>query len=97
MYAWAFEQQAGATGSRKFDSKDCFVPWHLPLKYLADTEQLPCNGVVNEQKRTVELQRYCHLFGKGELEELFLQFEGISVSRSYYDQSNWCVVLAKAL
>lgn len=94
VYAWAFEQQVGATGARKFDKQDCFVPWHLPEQYLGEAEQeaLPCKGVRHESKRTVELQRYCHLFRKGELEQLLEAVPGVRVERSYYDQSNWCAV-----
>jgi len=96
VYAWAFEQQVGATGARKFEQQDCFVPWHLPEHYLGSEEtdaaaQLPCKGVRHEGKRTVELQRYCHVFRQGELEELLLVEPGVSIERSYYDQSNWCV------
>ena len=99
VYAWAFEQQVGATGARKFEKQDCFVPWHLPEQYLGDTEEesLPCKGIRHESKRTVELQRYCHLFRKGELEALLEQVPGVRVERSYYDQSNWCVVFRAPL
>ena len=40
-------------------------------------------------------QRYYHVFQEGELEGLVKQVEGLSISHSYYDQGNWCVVAEK--
>lgn len=42
------------------------------------------------------LQRYCHVYEKGELEALWMTFKGIRVVESYYDASNWCVVVEKS-
>ena len=36
--------------------------------------------------------RYCHVFRRGEVEELVVQAGNGAVVDSYYDTSNWCVV-----
>ena len=40
-------------------------------------------------------QRYCHVYKKGELEELFLKIPGIKVVSSWYESSNWCCIFEK--
>jgi len=92
VYAWAFEQEQGAVGSRKFPEQDCFVPWHLSKKYApASEENHPGDG------EDLILQRFCHVFREGELEELFAEASNHSatVLRSYNDHSNWAVILQK--
>lgn len=68
---------------RIFEEQDVFVPWKS-----------------NKQGGEV-FQRYYHVFVEGELQELVdkveddgFKFELIS---SYYDKSNWCVILKKVL
>jgi len=47
---------------------------------------------VDAGKRAVVVQRYCHLYGAGELEALVRSLPGAAVASSCYDRSNWCVV-----
>lgn len=44
------------------------------------------------QERVV-VQRYCHMFKQGELEELVALAGNAEVEESYYDESNWAVVI----
>lgn len=53
------------------------------------------HGEVDTEKRTVVFQRYYHLFEKGELENLCNEIEGLVVVESFYDKSNWCVVVER--
>ncbi|RMX68215.1 hypothetical protein DD238_006539 [Peronospora effusa] len=56
-----------------------------------DTDDKPSTKV---QERVV-VQRYCHMFKQGELESL-VELSGIAkVETSYYDESNWAVVLRR--
>ena len=48
---------------------------------------------VDREKSAVVVQRYCHLYGPGELEALMRRVPGASVASSCYDRSNWCVVM----
>lgn len=84
VYAWAFEQKSDEVGSRKFPEQDCFVPWHLAKKKGDDN---------NEDEQV--LNRFCHVFCEGELEELFKKVGHVSILSSYNDHSNWAVILRK--
>ena len=86
VYAWAFEQNQSEVGSRAFPAQDCFVPWHLTSK----------------TKKAVEpqlLQRFCHVFVEGELDQLFVSASNgrLSVVDSYNDHSNWAIICRKQL
>lgn len=80
---------------------DYLVPWHLPLHRaegpaLANeisSERL--KGSIDSSKRCVVLQRYYHLYIEGELERLCDQLENVCVLESFFDKSNWCVILQK--
>jgi hypothetical protein len=106
VYAWAMEQDDSSR--RKFEQQDCFVPWHMPLHYSqpnsssssssssstpASSSSSPANQA-NDPSSFVVLQRYCHVFRKGELEDLFVSVGG-HVIHSFYDHANWCVVISK--
>lgn len=54
---------------------------------------LPAAWAVDREKGAVVLQRYCHLYGPGELEALVQAVAGARVASSCYDRSNWCVVM----
>lgn len=66
-----------------FNEQDVFVPWKS-----------------NKQEGEV-FQRYYHVFVKGELEELIemtrIDGWGFSILESYYDKTNWCVILEKVV
>lgn len=84
VYAWAFEQEMGKVGTRRFEKQDVYVPWVLPKHFLPEFTPslvssfsspssnpivLPEKSVVGED--SVVLQRYCHAFVQNELEHLF--------------------------
>lgn len=66
---------------------------------LGHADQNPTEGLppaawaVDHEKGAVVLQRYCHLYGPGELEALVQAVPGARVVSSCYDRSNWCVVM----
>ncbi|XP_075222334.1 tRNA (carboxymethyluridine(34)-5-O)-methyltransferase ALKBH8 isoform X2 [Lycorma delicatula] len=39
--------------------------------------------------------RYYHVFKEGELEKIFLSITDAKITKSYYDQGNWCVLFEK--
>ena len=51
----------------------------------------------DEQKQTLVFRRYYHLFEEGELPELVSNIQGAHVADCFYDKSNWCVVMSKAV
>lgn len=83
IQAWAQEQDEGSR--RNFDSQDVFVPWKLQKRFLlpvdesadtvpsqseiVDSPEGPCIHVVQDGDQFV-YQRYCHVFQKGELEQI---------------------------
>ena len=36
IYVWAFEHGDESVSQKKFETQDCFVPWHLHFKYEKD-------------------------------------------------------------
>jgi ubiquinone/menaquinone biosynthesis C-methylase UbiE len=102
IYAWAREQ--GEESRRDFPSADVLVPWHL-ADYVVDRrnqdkQELPQMGTYEksvrvEEKKSTLLQRYCHVYEEGELEELIREARNLKVIHSYYDCSNWCVEAIK--
>jgi len=65
------------------------VPWKLNPKTpsLLKAEEGPA--------KPESYLRYYHVFQEGELENLCSQIANISITRSFYDQGNWCVELKK--
>ncbi len=53
------------------------------------------DGRIDRAKGTVVFKRYYHLFDEGELNSLVLQVPGVSISDSFYDKSNWCVIYGR--
>jgi SAM-dependent methyltransferase len=65
---------------RVFKASDVMVPWKLR----------------NEGEGEVTLQRFCHLFVRGELEDLARDAApACAIDEAWYDRGNWCVVLRK--
>ena len=62
----------------------------------------PLEGLkVDQETHSVTLQRFCHVFRQGELESLFLDVSResqthIEILESYFDMSNWCILVRKA-
>jgi hypothetical protein len=84
VYAWAKEQEENSR--RKFPSQDVFVPWQFRAHGKSYTKADGGEYVV---------QRYCHVYVKGELEGLVDAAGGLVVDSSYYDKGNWCVIARK--
>ena len=40
-------------------------------------------------------QRYYHVFKQNELEQLVSQLSNVVIDESYYDRTNWCVIVRK--
>ena len=47
------------------------------------------------EKRAVVHQRYCHVYGEGELRSLIESVPGAAILEVYYDTGNWCAVVQK--
>lgn len=90
IYAWAHEQQKGSR--RRFDEskQDFMVPWNLDKRFAT-----PSEDDESEATEPVVVQRFCHMFKQGEIEELVAIAGGAEVEESYYDESNWAVVLRR--
>ena len=90
IYVWAKEQT-----ERSFTEQDCFVPWHLNVKY----EDGEVSGEVAQEKQAVVYKRFYHVFVKGELEKLVFSANSgnykFQILQSYFDRSNWCVIAKK--
>lgn len=73
MQAWALEQGEGSR--RQFTSQDVFVPWCLARKFAAgsDEEVAAAGGVIDNARNSVVFQRFCHVYRRGELEELLTE------------------------
>lgn len=96
---WAQEQEdLEKTISKwtRINTQDYLVPWHLPLhrvegQIAAQSQE----GTIDHDKKTVMFYRYYHLYTKGELEGLCKELQDVRIVDSFYDKSNWCVVLLK--
>ncbi|EFC47941.1 predicted protein, partial [Naegleria gruberi] len=92
IYAWSYEQENSS--KRKFQSQDVFVPWKLQAKYLNGEDDQPSPALIEENEVTIK--RYCHVYRKGELDELVTtKVKGVDILDSYFDVGNWCLLLRK--
>jgi alkylated DNA repair protein alkB family protein 8 len=55
----------------------------------------PTPAQVDTAKGSVVFQRYYHLFEAGELEQVVAEVPGAECVESFYDKSNWCVVIER--
>ncbi|XP_077984848.1 tRNA (carboxymethyluridine(34)-5-O)-methyltransferase alkbh8-like [Glandiceps talaboti] len=86
-----------------FEKQDLLVPWHLKEKGGKRKEEKGENtGVVKDgcsdstmTTKSSVFHRFYHVFKEGELETLCKQCNNVKVMKVYYDQGNWCVILAK--
>lgn len=46
-------------------------------------------------EQTAVLQRYCHVYRKGELDALVAQLPSAKIVESFYDKGNWVLVVEK--
>ncbi|KAJ0411634.1 hypothetical protein ATCC90586_004103 [Pythium insidiosum] len=105
IYAWAHEQQRSSRRQFDPDRQDFMVPWNLDQRFARASDKQAAQGPAEQPEKTetetaaaaapVVVQRYCHMFKQGELEELVRDAGDAEVEESYYDQSNWAVVLRR--
>ena len=85
---WAYEQES--TG-RKISEQDTMITWHLQERF-DNKKESKCFVRHNEKEKTNIYERYCHMFKKGELNELMT---GVKIVNEYYQKSNWIVEIIK--
>lgn len=78
IYVWALEQKNSRRGWDEGGEQDVMVPWVTKQKKDADI-----------QEKVVE--RYYHLYRKGELEEDILEAGG-EIVESGYEKDNWWAI-----
>ncbi|KAL4086997.1 hypothetical protein PRIC1_014055 [Phytophthora ramorum] len=61
----------------------------------ANRDDNTCDKSTAKVHERVLVQRYCHMFKQGELESLVGLAGNAEVEESYYDESNWAVVLRR--
>ena len=76
----------------QFEQQDLLVPWHLKKKSSRDAKS---DDEKSASKDKQVFFRYYHVFVEGEMEELCQTLGDVSVTNTYYDQGNWCVVFKK--
>jgi len=105
VQAWA--QQQAPTSKRHFSSPDEMVPWRLDGRFAgtapeeavrqcarADASATGAAAAAATPAGDVVLDRYCHLFQRGEVPELAARC-GLTVLEEWWEAGNWCCVLAK--
>lgn len=92
IVAWAFEQDERS--KRQFEQQDVMVEWKLQEKY-APPQDGASHAKADYEKRWIVYERYCHVYRKGELEELVQQVPGLRVVDAQYSRSNWCLRLER--
>ena len=85
---WAYEQESNG---RKISEQDTMITWHLQERF-DNKEESKCFVRHNEKEKTNIYERYCHMFKKGELNELMT---GVKIVNEYYQKSNWIVEIEK--
>ncbi|TYZ61643.1 hypothetical protein PybrP1_001690 [[Pythium] brassicae (nom. inval.)] len=99
IYAWAHEQKANS--KRQFDAskQDFMVPWNLDRRFTrkdgAGAAAAQDGGTAAAAGEPIIVQRYCHMFKEGEVEQLVTMAGNAEVEDHYYDESNWAVVLRR--
>jgi alkylated DNA repair protein alkB family protein 8 len=100
IQAWAMEQ--GDDSRRAFETSDVFVPWCLQSRFVAGTpeEIQQAGGVYDQARDMVVFQRYCHVYTKGELEQLLIEAGRelaipVTIQSSWWDKDNWCVIAVR--
>lgn len=111
IYAWAHEQKTNSKRQFDERKQDFMVPWNLDKRFAQPKAKKQENGDSNvaevepeeekNEKKTatkgepIVVQRYCHMFKEGELEQLVALAGNAQVEEHYYDESNWAVVLRR--
>ena len=105
VVAWALEQ--GEQERKKFEKQDTMVPWHFQSRFNkaqsnSNDEQQAQATTGNNNNTTQKapdsdtvLQRYCHVYKQGELEELLSHIEGCRIMSSEFERGNWNITIEK--
>jgi len=97
IYVWAADDEGQTVKNTKAREKmrflddkkqDVLIPWVV-------VEGKTNNKTTAIQEEDLTVERYYHLYVRGELEEECLQSNCFHIQHSYFEQSNWCVVLNK--
>lgn len=96
IYVWALERPESSnpkkrgTISRRFQTQDVFVPWHLRTR----KEGARSDKVLGDWQDVHH--RFYHVYKQGELEDELSQVPSARLVQSYYDHQNWCALVEKA-
>lgn len=105
VQAWAIDQDSNS--KRKFAVADAFVPFNAQPRYLekvniderrrSNASEMYADAYegaqLNAKNGLVVFQRYCHLYEKGELEQLVQETKGLEVMESGFESGNYFVIL----
>eukprot|EP00850_Spirogloea_muscicola_P015520 SM000119S25663 [mRNA] locus=s119:306434:309879:+ [translate_table: standard] len=92
--------QEGCGSDASGTGQEYFVPWHLPYHRVevggrsADAVASSL-GRRDDKKGAIVYDRYYHVFVQGELERLAATIPDAILLESFFDKSNWCIVLEK--
>lgn len=90
--------------SEAAQSRDFFVPWHVPFHRASSAATLRGmrrgnegfgDATIDHTRGSVMFKRYYHLFDAKELDALIRQLQDAKLLASFYDKSNWCCIFEK--
>ncbi|RLN65126.1 hypothetical protein BBP00_00003026 [Phytophthora kernoviae] len=89
-FAFSAEDDSSAAGASDDDQGE-----DQPKDQQAAEDLSGDDKAATKVQERVVVQRYCHMFKQGELEELVALAGNAEVEESYYDESNWAVILRR--
>lgn len=105
IYVWALEQKRKDGKSSKYLKKSekqvadtNEVKTHLGIPIHTNRSNFKSQDIFVPWKSKSSGEtflRFYHVFRENELEELCSQLTGVQVIKGYYDEGNWCLIIAK--
>lgn len=104
IYVWALEQELKDGKSSKYLKKQekvdeaLEVKTHLGIPIHTNRRKFGSQDVFvpwKSKSSSETFLRFYHVFKENELEELCSQLNGVAIIKRYYDEGNWCLVIAK--
>jgi len=109
LQAWAQEQEESSR--HVFEEQDVLVPWRLQQRFFVAGQgqgeegaaaaidmpvspEGPCQHVEEENGQLV-FQRFCHVYKKGELEDICSSVPNCRIIESGWDKGNWFLQVEK--
>jgi hypothetical protein len=100
---WNFQAPSNTASSSSCSSgcgsstQDVLVPWKLPPRFFLDksSSSNPDASAEEQSQESHVYQRFCHVFRKGELEDLASSCPGARIMESGWDRGNWFCRLLK--